>query len=235
MNRRNKKVLRNAHRIVAPLAALAIGLCDYSARATEYLVSSAAQIATAMQTAQPGDVLTMTNGTWTNQRIQFAGNGTSSLPITLRAQTPGQVVLNGNSKINISGNWLVVDGLDFNGGALAADDHIVEFRGSLGEANNSRLTNSAIINYNPASVDTRYFWVSLYGQHNRVDHDYFAGQTHSGVTVVVWRSDLGPDYHEIDGNYFGERPLPVNPTDPNGFETIRIGTSTDSQTNSFTT
>src|SRR5262245_55247328 len=80
-------------------------------RAVEFFVSNAAQISTAMQTAQPGDILTMTNGTWTNQRIQFAGNGTSSLPITLRAQTPGQVVLNGNSKINISGSWLVADGL----------------------------------------------------------------------------------------------------------------------------
>jgi poly(beta-D-mannuronate) lyase len=205
------------------------------ARATEFLVSSAAQITTALQSAQPGDILTMTNGTWTNQRIQFAKNGTAALPITLRAQTPGGVILNGNSKINISGNWLVVDGLKFDGGALAADDHIVEFRGSLGEANNSRFTNSAIINYNPPSVDTRYFWVSLYGQHNRVDHNYFTGQTHSGVTVTVWRSDLGPDYHQIDGNYFGERPLPVNPADSNGFETIRIGTSTDSLTNSFTT
>src|SRR3954447_1614207 len=146
--------------------------------ATEYFVSSAAQITTAMQTAQPGDILTMTNGTWTNQRIQFAGNGTSALPITLRAQTPGQVILNGNSKINISGNWLVADGLKFQGGALTADDSIVEFRGSLGEANNSRVTNSAIVDYNPASVDTRYFWVSLYGQHNRVDHDYFTGQNH---------------------------------------------------------
>src|SRR3954467_5682963 len=84
--------------------------------ATEYLVSSAAQISSAMQTAQPGDILTMTNGTWTNQSFQFAGNGTSSLPITLRAQTLGGVVLNGNSKINISGNWLVADGLNFQGG-----------------------------------------------------------------------------------------------------------------------
>jgi poly(beta-D-mannuronate) lyase len=204
------------------------------ARATEYFVSSAAQISTAMQTAQPGDILTMTNGTWTNQRIQFAGNGTSSLPITLRAQTPGQVLLNGNSKINISGNWLVVDGLNFDGGALAANDHVVEFRGNLGEATNSRLTNSAIIDYNPASVDTRYFWVSLYGQNNRVDHNYFKNQTHSGVTIVVWR-DSGPDYHQIDMNYFADRPLPVNPSDPNGFETIRIGDSSESLSNSFTT
>src|SRR5262245_28052904 len=82
-----------------------------TADATEHLVSSASQIATAMGSAQPGDVLTMTDGNWTNQRIQFAGIGTSVAPITLRAQTPGHVVLNGNSKINISGDYLVVDGL----------------------------------------------------------------------------------------------------------------------------
>ena len=48
-------------------------------------------------------------------------------------------------------------------------------------------------------------------------------------------SDSGPDYHQIDANYFADRPLPVNPTDPNGFETIRIGDSTQSLSNSFTT
>src|SRR6476469_7087660 len=84
--------------ILAAIVAVAL-----PAQATEYLVSSAAQITTAMQTAQPGDILTMTNGTWTNQRTQSAGNGMAALPITLRAQTPVQVILNGNSKINISG------------------------------------------------------------------------------------------------------------------------------------
>jgi poly(beta-D-mannuronate) lyase len=202
--------------------------------AAEYFVSSAAQISSAMATAQPGDVLTMLDGTWTNQRISFAGVGTSAAPITLRAQTPGQVLLNGNSKINISGNWLVVDGLKFEGGALGADDHIVEFRGSRGEATNSRLTNTAIIDYNPASVDTRYHWVSLFGQSNRVDHNYFSGQDHSGVTVVVWRNNANPQFHQIDNNYFADRPLPVNPADPNGFETMRIGDSNQSLSNSFT-
>src|SRR5262249_50663016 len=193
--------------------------------ANEYMVSSAAQIATALQTAQPGDILTMTNGAWTNQRIQFAGNGTAALPITLRAQTPGQVILNGNSKLNISGSYMVVDGLDFDGGAMTAGDDVIEFCGSQGDATYSRATNPSGTNHNPTSVDTRYNWVSLYGQHNRVDHNYFQNQTHSGVTVVVWRPDDDPDYHEIDSNYFAGRPVPINPTDTNGFETIRIGTS----------
>jgi hypothetical protein len=222
--------------LVVVCAAMAIAaIWQTWLRATEFLVSSAAQIATAMQTAQPGDVLTMTNGTWTNQRIQFAGNGTAAAPITLRAQTPGQVILNGNSKLNISGSYLVADGLDFDGGAMVAGDDVVEFRGSKGEAAYSRLTNTSIANYNPASVDTRYNWVSLYGQHNHVDHDFFQNQTHSGVTVVVWRPDDSPDYHEIDSNYFAGRPVLINPTDANGFETIRVGTSDHSQSNSFTT
>jgi len=224
------KQQRDCRWALAFAAALAACLVAVRSGATEYFVSSAAQIATAMQTAQPGDVLTMTDGNWTNQRIQFAGVGTSAAPITLRAQTPGGVKLNGNSKINISGDWLVVDGLRFEGGALAADDHVVEFRGSRGEATNSRLTNSAIIDYNPASISTRYFWVSLYGQNNRVDHNYFKNQNHSGVTVVVWRPDNGTDHHTIDSNYFAERPV----GDGNGWETIRIGTSDTSLSDSYT-
>ena len=198
--------------------------------AAEHFVASAAQISTAMQTAQPGDVLVMADGDWTNQRIRFEGFGTSAAPITLRAETPGQVVLGGNSKINISGSWLVVDGLRFEGGALGEGEHLVEFRGTKGEATNSRLTNSTIIDYNPADINTRYFWVSLYGQHNRVDHNYFENQNHSGVTVVVWR-DNGPDHHTIDANYFGPRPV----GNGNGWETIRVGTSDSSLSDSFTT
>ncbi len=217
-----------------PVIALLVAISESHARAAEYMVSNASQIAALRTTVQPGDTLVMADGTWTNQRISFAGFGSSANPITLRPQTPGGVVLNGNSKIQISGDWLVVDGLKFEGGALAADDHIVEFRGVNGEATNSRFTNSAIIDYNPVSVDTRYFWVSLYGQNNRVDHNRFEGQTHSGVTLTVWRDEGVSDHHLVDANHFLDRPIPVNPSDPNGFETIRIGTSTDSLSDSFT-
>jgi poly(beta-D-mannuronate) lyase len=202
--------------------------------ATNFLVSSASQIDTAMQTAQPGDTLTMTNGIWNNEQIDFEGYGASGNPITLRAETPGQVILNGNSTIDISGDWLHVDGLRFEGGALSSG-HVVEFKGSNGEATNSRFTNSAIIDYNPANVDTRYFWVSMYGQNNRVDHNRFEGQNHSGVTVVVWRDDTSADNHRIDSNHFVDRPEPINPSSSNGFETIRIGTSTESLSDSFST
>ncbi len=222
---------RNPARPVCLGAALALALWCASpqAHAAEFLASNAAQISAAMNTAQPGDTIIMADGVWTDQHIDFAGAGNADNPITLRAQTPGGVTLNGSSTLSISGNWLVADGLRFDGGALAAGQHVVRFRGSNGNANNSRLTNSAIINYNPQSVDTRYFWVSLYGDNNRVDHNYFAGQNHQGVTVVDWL-DGTTNHNRIDSNYFS-RPAPINPADSNGFETIRIGTSEFSLSN----
>ncbi len=199
--------------------------------ATDYLVYNASDITTAMNAASPGDTIIMADGVWTDQHIDFAGDGNSVNPITLRPQTPGGVTLNGSSTLSISGDYLVVDGLNFSGGALAAGQHIIRFKGSNGVSHNSRLTNTAIVDYNPDDVDTRYFWVSLYGDNNRVDHNYFSGQNHSGVTVVDW-ADGTTSSHRIDSNYFS-RPAPINPSDTNGFETIRIGTSdyVDSESN----
>lgn len=204
--------------------------------AAEYFVSSAAEISTTLNNlAGPGDTLIMTNGVWTNQTIHFSDHGTSANPITLRAETPGEVILNGNSTLNISGDWLVVDGLRFEGGQLNdGSNAIVEFRGSNGEATNSRFTNSAIIDYNAANVDDRYHWLELFGENNRVDNNRFEGQNHSGVTVVVRRDDSSAQHHLIDRNHFVDRPAPINPASTNGFETIRVGTSHQSLSDSFT-
>src|SRR5262245_16291976 len=138
-------MIRRRAKLTAGSTALALALAAFVAdfsSATEFLVSSAAQISTAMQTAKAGDVLVMTSGTWTNQNITFAGNGNSSQPITLRAQTPGQVLLNGSSKLSINGDWLVVEGLRFEGGSLTSNNSkVVSFSSS---SQNSRFTNSAI-------------------------------------------------------------------------------------------
>jgi len=200
-----------------------------AAEGTIYYVSSAADISSAMASAGPGDTLIMTNGTWTDQNIFFNGNGTASQPITLQAQTPGQVILNGNSLLHIGGSYQVVDGLRFDSGALSGGS-VVEFRSGDG-AHHCRLTNTAIVNYNPPNLNTRYFWVSFYGHDNRVDHCYLSGQSHSGVTCVVWRDDSSVNNHLIDHNYFGNRP--VGPE--NGYETIRIGDSSQSLSASRTT
>ena len=207
--------------LFASLACLSLAATS-PVMATDFTVSNASDIEDAMDSAQPGDVLIMTDGVWTNQDIDFAGFGAAGNPITLRAETPGGVQLNGTSQLSISGRYLVVDGLNFEGGGASSLNYVVQFRGPEGDARNCRLTNTQILNYNPPSIDTRYHWVNLYGQDNRVDHCRFQGQNHSGVTVVVVLNDNGQSArHLIDQNAFLDRPL----GNSNGFEAIRVGTS----------
>lgn len=197
---------------------------------TTFLVSSADELKKAAKDAEPGDTLMLSNGEWNNQELNVKANGTEQQPIVIRAETAGKVILNGTSRLRFSGSFLIVEGLFFKGGAIEKYA-VIEFRtGSDDVANNCRLTNCAIVDYNPEDTDLDYKWVSVYGKKNRIDHNYFKGKTHQGTMLVVWL-DADPNEHLIDHNYFGPRPE----RDKNGAETIRIGTSDWWTTNSRTT
>jgi poly(beta-D-mannuronate) lyase len=182
----------------------------------EHLVSSAADIAQLGEALRPGDVLVMTNGTWTEQTIVFRGRGTSEKPITLRAQTPGKVVLTGRSSITMHGEYLVVSGLSLRDGS--STNAGVAIKGS-----HCRLTDTAVVD------GTYKFFVRMWGNENRLDHCYLAGKTSESPTLQV-EVENKPNHHRIDHNHFGPRP----PLGRNGGETIRVGYSWQSMTNSGT-
>lgn len=197
--------------------------------AREYMVANLVEFY-GLPDLTPGDVVILKNGVWENAFMEFEGNGTESNPITLRAETGGEVFLTGNSGLEIGGEYLVVDGLVFTRGSKTSGQ-VISFRSSSSKhAYHCRLTNTKIIDFNPPGAGTEYKWVSLYGQYNRVDHCHFEGKNHAGAMLVVWQDDRA-NYHQIDSNYFGPRPdLGVN-----GGETIRIGTSDWSMYDSYTT
>ncbi|MEN8772890.1 MAG: polysaccharide lyase 6 family protein [Akkermansiaceae bacterium] len=180
----------------------------------------------AISEATPGDTILMANGRWTNAIIDFEADGLDGQPITLRAAVDGQVTMEGSSRLKFNGDHLVVQGLHFTNGSIADGGHVIEFRGSSSQlANHCRLTQCAITDYNPSVPSVNYKWVSVYGMHNRVDHCSFTGMNHEGVTLTVWLGTNAPANHtRIDNNYFANRPE----GDGNGFETIRIGTSSRS-------
>ena len=210
---------------------LLVILFSCAAYAKEYFVTNSAELSAAISLSQPGDMIIMKNGTWSNITINFQNNGIAGFPITLKAETAGQVTISGKSNLRIGGNYLVVEGLVFKNGYSSSGTAVIEFKSSSGaESNYSRLTNTSIIDYNPADTKTDYKWISLYGTHNRVDHCYLKGKTHIGTTLVVWLSSK-PNYHLIDSNYFAYRPA----FPENGAETIRVGTSDWSMYDSFTT
>lgn len=194
------------------------------ASAKEYRISSAAEL-TALK-LQRGDKVILKDGEWKDQQLVFSANGTQNAPITLTTENPGKTKITGNSNLTIDGSWLVVDGVYFTDGYSLKKDVIV----FSAKSENCRLTNSGIYDYNHPDKKLDYKWLSVYGHKNRVDHCWLEGKTHQGTTLVIWLDDQ-PNYDMIDHNYFGARPdLGVN-----GGETIRVGNSTWSQHDSYTT
>jgi poly(beta-D-mannuronate) lyase len=84
---------------------------------------------------------------------------------------------------------------------------------------------------NPERYETDY-WVMLYGKHNRFDHNHLVGKSNQGVTMAVKldSEESRANRHRIDHNYFGPRPV----LGSNGGETLRIGTSHYSLSDSLT-
>jgi len=203
--------------------------CISNIIAAKFYTSSASEITSALSLVQPGDTILMKKGTWLDQKIVFQKNGTAEKYIYLLAEVEGEVFLTGTSSLRIAGDFLVVSGLIFKNGYSPAGG-VIDFKNGSLESNYCRLTNTSIIDYNPSNAMTDYKWISLYGTHNRVDHCYLKGKTNIGTSLVVWLSTK-PNYHQIDSNYFGYRPVFPG----NGAETIRIGTSDWSLYDSFTT
>lgn len=193
------------------------------------LVSSMSEFNSAIENVGPGDTIALSNGVWTDADLQFYAEGTAENPIVLTAETAGEVMITGTSRLRIYGTYLEVRNLDFKNGSLLNQD-IISFRKDSDElAENCRLTNCRILNYNPTTNSIAYKWVSIFGKNNRVDHCHFGGKNHEGALLVVWLNGSA-NYHRIDHNYFSD----ISTLGRNGGETIRIGTSTNSMTESRT-
>lgn len=222
---------RQAGMAVAVLPAFLV-LSTAPVFAETYRVSNQEAFQAAASDLQPGDEVVLANGTWQDFQVVFSGTGEAAKPITLRAETPGDVVLSGQSNLRIGGQHLVVSGLTFKDGYSPAGA-VIEFKTPAGmRAHNSRLTETVIDRFSKPNRTDRDQWVTLFGQNNRVDHNYFAGKTNRGPTLIVRLNDEESrrNKHSVDHNFFGHRPT----LGGNGGETLRIGVSGTSKTRSET-
>lgn len=193
------------------------------------LVENESQLNQAINQAYAGDTIVMKNGVWSDIDILFTGNGTPDQPITLKAETPGQVFISGSSSMRIAGEHLVVDGLHFKDGYSSKSLHLIEFRNGSAHAHHCRITNTAITAFNkPSGTDV---WVGIFGTHNRVDNSAFIGKESQSALMIVWRATPDSNFHRIDHNYFSDMPS----IGLGGAIAIRIGDGTQALSNSVTT
>lgn len=228
------------------LAVLLLFLFSFQLQATEYLVGSTYELESILSKVKAGDVIIWKDGVYSDVKIDFSplSNGTSEKRIIFKAQTAGKVSFSGSSQLFISGNYLVVEGLLFEGKCtLENNENVINFKSknkkSNNEAKHCRLTNCAVINYSlTEESDKSNYYINLIGSYNEVDNCTFIGKSNKGpVLVIEYKqdndyvpgSDVAPSsFHHIHHNYFGYRTYYSN-----GGEQIRVGTSTTSFTHGF--
>ena len=206
--------------------------CVEDIQISSNLVTSNQELFDAIKKAQPGDNIIMANGVWKDVEIKFIGEGEEGNPITIQAETPGEVFIEGVSNLAISGRYLEVSGLFFRNGH-APTENVIAFRTSKKEvANYSKVSNCVILDFNNLERDQDNLWVQFYGKHNTLQNCYLAGKTNGGPTVRV---DLKGNqsirnYHQIINNHFGPRPRKGGARG----ETIQLGSSFTSMSPSHT-
>ena len=136
------------------LVVLLLFVFSFKIEATEYLVGSTYEFESILIKVKAGDFIIWKDGVYSDVKIDFSpiSSGTSEKPIVLKAQTAGKVSFSGSSQLFISGNYLVVEGLLFEGKCtLENNENVINFKSkgkkTNSEANHCRLTNCAIINY----------------------------------------------------------------------------------------
>lgn len=202
--------------------------CDKNSNSSSIYVENFAELSEAINQATSGDEIVLANGIWKDVQINFYGMGTKDASITLRAETSGEVFIEGQSFLHLGGEYLIVDGLHFRNGYTPARGVISYQIGSDSTAFHSQVTNCVIEDFSQPNRWKRDRWIEFYGKHNQLDHCYISGKSNDGTTVMVFHkgNQHTNSHHQIVHNYFGPRPRKGGP----GAETIRLGSSQTSMT-----
>jgi poly(beta-D-mannuronate) lyase len=199
---------------------LVIACAPMLALATEIPVKNQSEFAQAIRGCAAGDTIVLASGQWRDVDLLAETTGTSERPVVIQAEEPGKVVLTGNSRIRLAGEYISVSGLRFH--QAWHKTALLEFRkDSKRAANHCRVSDCEFIDCTlPQDLKHDFKYVSIYGQHNLFERCRLSGKTNRGTTLVVWLDNEGGQ-HIIRNNHFGPRPE----LEKNGGETIRIGDS----------
>ena len=193
------------------LILISCGALISQAHGAEVAVSSVAQLQSAIKSAQAGDTVILANGIYTNNTIAVTTNN-----ITVRAETPGGVFLNGSNTITIPANGVLFSGFQFTSGSIPVN--VIEVKG-----NNNTLTQ---LNFNGYSAQ-KYVVFKAGSQRNAVTYSNFQNKPVGAPQGNLIESEADPviGYHTISHNSFQH--LQGRGGD-NGNECIRLGEGSQS-------
>ncbi|MFA5298891.1 MAG: chondroitinase-B domain-containing protein [Lutibacter sp.] len=218
--------------LIILILTLSLVSCQGKLESNTLIVNNSSELQDAISKAQAGDNITMANGIWKDVQIKFYGKGTKEKPIVLKAETAGEVFIEGASNLKIGGNFLEVSGLYFRNGYTPSNTVIEFLLDSVTFANNCKVTSCVIEDFTQPNKEDTDHWVEFWGRNNELSNCYIAGKSNFGPTVRVFLkgNEHINNHHKIINNHFGPRPRKGG---PHG-ETLQIGDSETSMSPSNT-
>lgn len=186
-------------------------------------VKNNVELVAAVNNAKPGDAIILEDGRYRNINLLVTKSGTLENPIFIIARNPGKATIEGESSLTVKANHVIIANLLITDGHPSVDKGVVILEGDY-----LRFTNCKIDNFQLEGND--YKWLSLTGHFHEVDRNIFINKRTGGSLLTIWRNDNSPNFHHIYLNQF------KNYQDGgglNGYETIRVGTSDNSQSDSY--
>ena len=184
-------------------------------------VTNTTQLKNAMDSANPGDVIEIEDGTYNLGNHTMSRNGTEDNPIVIRyAQNQNGPIINGGGLLTISGDWVYVEGLRF------VNYHILLQHDGAG-GGKCRITRCQFIRSNRSNGALEIQDSS----ENRVDHCLFddarnrclAVNPDNAASDAAALTDTSIQFNLIDQNDF-TRGRTIN---QNGRETMNLGRGSD--------
>jgi hypothetical protein len=185
---------------------------SFSLRAATINVNSIAALQNACNNSNSGDILILANGTYQNVTLDVNNSN-----ITIKAQTPGGVFLNGSDDINIWSNYVTFSGFQFTSGNIGTN-YLLEVFGNYNKLMHLNFSGYFAKKYIVISGGSRYNEIS----YCNIEKKPAAAEL--GCTIQISTSPTVIGYHKISycsfQNFYGLG-------GDNGNEPVRIGLSTE--------
>ncbi len=185
-------------------------------------VSSNEEIYKAVEGVVPGDTLFLRDGIYRDIQLIVKRSGSAGAPVLLRAENPGKVFFTGNAKVELRGDYLILEGIYFKDGnrnTVEWQSHgpgLVAIYGSHNRV--TQCTFDAFDEANSAYITTSLNEDGRVPQHCRIDHcGFFNKITFDQVINLnnnLPRTKNGPGgppmYHRVDHCIFSNPKKPGN-------------------------
>ena len=187
---------------------LLILIAPIALKAATINVSTITALQNACNTSNTGDIIILADGTYLDVTLNINNSN-----ITVKAQTPGGVFLNGADDININGNYVTFSGFQFTNGDIGSN-YLIEVYGSHDILTQLNFSGYYAKKYIEIKAGTVYDEISFCNLEKK------PADAIAGCTIQISTSATVPGYHKIKycsfQDYYGIG-------GDNGNEPVRIG------------